>query len=301
MTSDPSVARGHPGAAAVLTPGATMAPALIESLRRVSWGAVMGGVVVALITQLLLSMLGIGIGVSTVNPVSGDTPGAGTFSLVAALWWAISGIVAAFAGGWIAARLSGALSASAALHGLVTWATTTLVVLFLLATAAGTLLGGALGFLGNSLSAVGEAAKVVAPQLGAAAQGPLGDLRQEIEGAMQSGSPAERAQTAAATVRVIAKKDASQAEQDQAASGIAQSAGISPEDARGRLNQWRQTYQSNAAEIEAKARTAAEATARQVSRGAFAAFIALVLGGVAGAFGGRVGAPRDEVVLTTLR
>ena len=185
----------------------------------------------------------------------------------------------------------------------MTWATTTLIVLFLLATAAGSLLGGALGFLGNSLSAVGEAAKVVAPQLASAAQGPLGDLRQEIDSAMQAGTPAERARTAAATIRVITKTDASQAEQDEAASGVAQSAGISPEDARGRLNQWRQTYQSNAAEIERKARVAAEATARQVSRGAFAAFIALLLGGAAGAFGGRVGAPRDrdETVLTTSR
>ena len=69
------------GDTTVLPPGAAAAPALFESLRRVSWGAVMGGVVVALITQLLLSMLGIGIGVSTIEPATGDTPGAGAFSL----------------------------------------------------------------------------------------------------------------------------------------------------------------------------------------------------------------------------
>jgi hypothetical protein len=287
------------GDTTVLTAGAPVSPALIESLRRISWGAVMAGVVVALITQLLLSMLGVGIGVSTIEPATGDTPAAGAFSLIAALWWTVSGIIASFVGGWIAARLSGALAASAALHGLVTWATTTLVVLFLLATAAGTLLGGALGFLGNTLSGVGEAAKVVAPQLGGAAPGPLGELRQEIEGAMQSGTPAERARTAAATARMIAKSDASEAEQDQAASGLAQLAGISPQEARERLNQWRQTYQSNATEIEAKARATAEETARTVSRGAFAAFVALLLGAAAGALGGRTGAPREEIVVTT--
>jgi len=280
--------------AAVTETAATTA--ILDSLRRVSWGAVMGGVVVALITHLLLSMLGVGIGVSTIEPATGDTPAAGAFSLVAALWWTASGIIASFVGGWIAARLSGALTASAALHGLVTWATTTMVVLFLLATAAGTLMGGALGFLGNTLSGMGEAAKVVAPQLGAAAQGPLGELRGEIEGAMQSGTPADRARTAAATIRVITKNDAPQTEQDQAAGGVAQLTGISQEEARDRLNQWRQTYQRNAAEIEAKARATAEATARTVSRGAFAAFVALLLGAAAGALGGHIGAPRAETV-----
>jgi hypothetical protein len=285
------------GDTAELATGATVAPALIDSLRRVSWGAVMGGVVVALITHLLLSMLGIGIGVATIEPATGDTPGIGALSLSAALWWTVSGIIAAFVGGWVAARLSGALAASAALHGLVTWATTTLVVLFLMTSAVGALMGGALGFLGNTISGASEAAKAVAPQLGAATEGPLGDLRREIESAMQSGTPSERARTAAATIRAITKSDLPPAEMDQAAGGVAQLAGISSEEARERLTQWRQTYQSNAAEFEAQARAKAEEAARTISRGAFAAFVALLLGAAAGAFGGRIGAPRNDVLL----
>jgi hypothetical protein len=285
------------GDTAALAAQPPLASPLFESFRRVSWGAVMGGVVVALITQLVLSMLGIGIGVSTISPATGDTPDAGAFSLGAALWWTVSGIISAFVGGWMAARLSGALAASAALHGLVTWATTTLVVLFLMATAAGSLLGTAVGFLGNTLSGVTEAAKVVAPQLATATQGPLGDLRQDIEGALRSGSAPDQTRTVAAVTRVIAKNDATPAEQDEAANGIAQLTGTPPEQARERLNQWRQTYQNNAAELAAKARTAGEAAARNVSRGAFAAFVALLLGAAAGFFGGRTGAPREEIVV----
>ena len=71
----------------------------------------------ALITQLILSMLGVGIGVSTLSPATGDSPSAGAISLGGALWWTVSGIISAFVGGWVAARLSGALAASAALHG----------------------------------------------------------------------------------------------------------------------------------------------------------------------------------------
>jgi hypothetical protein len=78
-------------------------------LNRVSWSAVLAGVVVALVAQLILNMLGIGIGASTLNPGAGaeNNPSASGLSIGAALWWTISGILAALAGGFTAGRLSG--------------------------------------------------------------------------------------------------------------------------------------------------------------------------------------------------
>jgi hypothetical protein len=43
------------------------------ALNRVSWGGVLAGVVVALV-QLLIKMLGIGIGVATLDPGTNDNP-----------------------------------------------------------------------------------------------------------------------------------------------------------------------------------------------------------------------------------
>src|SRR5690606_10405128 len=57
---------GREGRTDVLT--TTDGAAAIASLRRVSWGAIFGGVVISLIVQFLLSMLGVGIGVATVDP-----------------------------------------------------------------------------------------------------------------------------------------------------------------------------------------------------------------------------------------
>jgi hypothetical protein len=282
---------------AMATPVAS--PAVVESLRRVSWGAVFGGVVIALITQFLLSMLGVGIGVSTIDPASAETPTATTFSVSAAAWWTVSGIIAAFVGGWVAARLSGALAASAALHGLVTWATTMLLVLYLLTTAAGALIGGAFGFLGNALSGAGEAARMVVPELGEAMSGPLADMRREIEGSMESGSGADKARAASIVFRAVTTNDMPQAEREQAADALAQRSGMQPQEARDRLERWREVYQRNAAEIEARARQTAEATARAVSRAAIFGFVALLLGAIAGALGGRAGAPRRSLVVTT--
>ncbi len=55
-------------------------------LNRISWGAVLAGVVTALVTQLILNMLGIGIGVATLDPATGDNPQASTFSIAAGIW-----------------------------------------------------------------------------------------------------------------------------------------------------------------------------------------------------------------------
>lgn len=113
-------------------------------INNISWGGVLAGVVAALVAQLLLNMLGIGVGASTLDPGTGDNPTATSFSTVAAIWWAVSGIVAAFIGGYVASRLSGRPKASTGgWHGLTSWAVTTLVVVFLLSSAVGGLIGGA--------------------------------------------------------------------------------------------------------------------------------------------------------------
>ena len=40
-------------------------------INQISWGAVLAGVVVALTAQLLLNLLGVGIGLSTIEPLAG--------------------------------------------------------------------------------------------------------------------------------------------------------------------------------------------------------------------------------------
>jgi len=59
-------------------------------INQISWGAVLAGVVVALVTQIVLNMLGIGIGAATLDPVAGDSPSATSFSIGAAIWFAFS-------------------------------------------------------------------------------------------------------------------------------------------------------------------------------------------------------------------
>ncbi len=118
---------------------------------RLSWGAVFAGVMVALVTHLILNLLGIGIG------LAGAPRGAGLdwFGTGFGIWWAISGIIAAAIGGWIAGRTLGSGDRNDGLiHGLLSWAGATLVVAFLLTSA----MGGVLGVQGMQQQAMGPTA-----------------------------------------------------------------------------------------------------------------------------------------------
>lgn len=105
---------------------------------RLSWGAVLAGIIVALASHLVLNLLGVGVGIA--GAPSGTT--AEWFGAGFAVWWAIAGIIAAAIGGWVAGRTLGSADRDdGMIHGLLSWAGTTLVIAFLLASA----LGGALG------------------------------------------------------------------------------------------------------------------------------------------------------------
>jgi hypothetical protein len=110
-------------------------------------------------------MLGAGIGIATLDPRTGDNPAASTFSIVAGIWYVLSGIVSAFAGGYVAARMSGKTDpTTGALHGQTTWAFTTLLVLYMLTSTVGSLVGGAFSGLASAIGGVGETvAQTAAP------------------------------------------------------------------------------------------------------------------------------------------
>ena len=73
--------------------------ALGKTPTRFSWGATLGGVVIAVAVQLVLGILGAGIGLTMVDPVAGTTPGATGFGIGAGLYWLVTTVIALGAGG----------------------------------------------------------------------------------------------------------------------------------------------------------------------------------------------------------
>jgi hypothetical protein len=280
-------------------------------LNRVGWGAVFAGVVVSLVTQLILNMLGIGVGAASLNPMTGDNPSASTFSLSAGLWFGLAGILAALAGGYTAGRLSGKPKEStAAWHGLTTWALSTLLVFYLLTTTVGGLIGGAYrgltGVLGGVASTVGStaqtAAQAAAPGL-AQVSDPFSSIEQSVRNSTGGNDPAALRDAAVTAMKSAATGDQAQAAdaREKAAQALAKAQNIPVEEARTKVDQYQQQYRQTVDQAKQKAAEAADATARGVSRAALFGALGLILGAIAGWFGGRMGAVEPTLTSGRLR
>ncbi|MQW90740.1 PhnA-like protein [Sinorhizobium saheli] len=270
-------------------------PLATAALHQVSWGAIFAGTAVALALQFLLNLLGVGIGAAVIDPAGGDTPEATSFSIAGGLWFVLSGIIAAFAGGYIASRLSGRPSASTGgYHGLTTWAATTLVVLYMLTTSVGTLVGGAFSGLstvvGGAGRTVASVATTAAPALGTATD-PMADIEKQIREASGGNDPAALRDTAVTAFRALVTGDEAQAEEarNRAADALARAQNIPPDEARMRVERYEQSYRTGVDDVKRKATEAADAAAAVVASGALLGFVALVLGAVAAWIGGWYG------------
>lgn len=269
-------------------------------INRVSWGAVFGGVVIALATQLILNLIGIGIGAASFDPASTANPTAMTFSVGAGIWWTISGIIAALAGGYAAGRLAGQPnSASGGWHGLTAWALATLVIFAVLTTTLGAIAGGALRFLGD---VAGGAASVLGTTAQTAVQAaapavsqvtdPLAALDKTVRDTAGGNDPAALRDAAVSAVRAAVTADPAQAQdaRERAAQALAKAQGVPIDDARAQVAGYEQQYRQTVDQAKQQATEAAQAVTTAVSRGALFSSIALLLGAIAAWFGGRMGA-----------
>ncbi len=271
------------------TPTTSPAVARTVALDKVSWGAIFAGATVALIAQVLFTLLGAAVGIGTLDPGTADNPDAATFSIVAGLWYVLTGVISAYIGGHIAGRLSGKTDPmTGALHGLTTWAVTTLIVLYLLTSAVGSIVGGA--FSGVS-SVIGGASQTAAQAAGPALanSNPLDAISNQIDA---TGTDPEALKASAVNaMRAVVMGDPANVAQarEQAAQALSQARGIPLEQAQQDVARMEQEFVATTERVKQQATAAADATASVVSAGAFAAVFALILGAVASWFGGRAG------------
>ncbi len=278
-------------------------------LNQVSWGAIFAGAVTALVTQVIVNLIGVGVGLASVGPNAADNPAASTVSMSAGVWFVASGILASLAGGAIAGRLSGkTLPGAAALHGLVSWAVTTLVVLYLLTSAATGLVGGTLSTVSGALGGAGNlvggtvqtAAQAAAPSLSKISN-PLDGIETSVRQQAAGQDPQAARDAAVAAVKALFTGDASQKQQAEAraADALAKAQNVPVDQARQQIQDYEKQYDQAVATAKQKAEAAAVTAKSAATQGAFYAAIALVLGALAAFFGGRLGAPKPATLLGT--
>jgi hypothetical protein len=292
-------------------------------INQISWGAVLAGVVLTLAIQLILNLIGIGLGAATLNPGdgAGQNPEASTLGIGAGIWFVVAGIIASFIGGYAAGRLGGKPKESTAgWHGLTAWALSTLLIFYLLTSTLGSIVGGAFSTLGNVAGGVASAAGgavQTATQAAAAAPEEAGDAFAGIQTAIEDAVPAEDAaaarDAAVAAVRALVTGDEAQAEtaREEAAQALATARNIPLEEARTQVEGFEEQYRSTVGNVQEQVTEVADTAASAVSTGTILGAIGLLIGALAGWFGGRAGAvdptmtasllPTRRVTTTTTR
>src|SRR3954467_10229162 len=121
---------------------------------RVSWGGVFGGVLVALGFLLLMTALGLAVGVSSAQP--GETD-AGTLGAGAGIWAGVSLLLALFIGGWVSTRIGAIFDGTTGFFGgALVWVVSVLLMLYLASSGVGMLAGGAFRMVGGAAQALGS-------------------------------------------------------------------------------------------------------------------------------------------------
>lgn len=272
------------------------------AINQVSWGAIFAGVAIGLITQLLLNMIGLGVGLATLDPGTADNPSAGGLSIGAAIWWVLSGIIASFLGGWIAGRLAGKpRESTGGWHGVTSWAVTSLIVVYLLTSAVSGIVGGALGALRSAASGVARTAATAATAAGPAAAGNGGEIVDAVQSKVRSATGgADLGQVAsaagAAVTGATSDDPAKQAQgREQAAQVYAQTKDVPLPQARAQVAETEQRTAARAAQLKQQAAQAADTAAKAASTAALVSALSLLFGALAAWFGGRRGAVEPTV------
>jgi hypothetical protein len=292
-------------------------------LRRISWGAVLAGVVVAMVVQMALNALGLAIGAASIEPQLNATPTLPEFGAGVMIWMAASALLSLFAGGYVAGRMSGTVShTEAGIHGLTTWAVVMLISAYLVTSGVGSVIGGAANIIGSGLSMAGQGAAALAPGVGQALESQnieIQAISEEVRDLFGTQTTTARPATGAAAdngdmpaninpadgvtaaerrvMFSLTQLFLNPTEENRQASIDAMTAtGMSEQEAASTLQGWEDRMVAFRNRTEQQVEQAAGDFASAVSRVAGALFAAMVVGAAAAGGGALVGAPDAKYI-----
>src|SRR5690606_9836685 len=124
---------------------------------KVSWGGIFGGVLVALGLLMLLTSLGLAVGISAVDPSETE---ASTLGTGAGIWGALSLLISLFVGGLTATRISAITDRSTSFfEGALVWVVSVLLMAYFATSGVATLAGGAFRVVGGATETLGQVAQ----------------------------------------------------------------------------------------------------------------------------------------------
>ena len=282
-----------------------------EHRPNVSWGSIFAGAVIAFVTQLVFLSLGSAIGFSAFDPGQGDSPGQGSL-IAAGIYTVIVALLSLFAGGYIAGRLAAyRLRSASTLHGLCSWGVVSAVTVLMMAMGVSRVAGTAFGIVGSGIKGLAQASTVAASNSDMNVETVTREVRQILN---ETGKPElnpdrmereaknlpAQAATAQATTggtsganvagnQLEAKADAF--DRDAVANVLSKRLGVSKDDAMSLIGQSEDKANQVMGTLKAKSLEAAQKGTQVAASVSWMAFLTLILGAAAAAFGGFIGGP----------
>jgi hypothetical protein len=273
----------------------------------VSWPAIIAGAFVAASVSLVLLALGSGLGFASISPWPGHGVTAKTFAITTAIWLIVMQWVSSGFGGYITGRLRTRWTGTHThevffrdtAHGLVMWAVATVLV-------AATLAASLFSAVGSGTRAVAGAASGVASSGVGSAAAPSDDdklgtdqLSYTVDKLFRGAGPAgngqastdPRVEAAHIVVNAWSTGAVPDADRNYLAELVAARTGVSPADARTRVDD----FVASALDAQTKAKAAADTARKTAAQAAIYSALSMLVGAfiasVSAALGGRL---RDE-------
>ena len=274
----------------------------------VRWGAVFAGAITAFAGWILLQLLGTGIGLSVLD--TRDAANLRDVGIGTGVWSIVAPFIALFLGALTGARLAGTVNrAVGMLHGVVMWAMTSVVGMFLAIWAVGAIASGIVRVGTNAASAavaaVSSTGSDVAQTLGLDTNDLLGPVNSYLR---QQGKPEITADQATATVRGVTKRGirGHQLDRSVLVDELVRNTSLSRADAEDLANRFGDRYQQamvsaqqGVERLQDQAKAAALDAAHGTGRGMLWGGIAMLVALIAAAGGGALGVPRRRAVVVS--
>jgi hypothetical protein len=281
----------------VVVPGAVPEE---SSRSATSWGSVIAGGVAAAAATLVLMLVGAGLGFAMVSPFSNEGVSLKTVSASTAIWLVVVQWLSALLGGYLAGRLrtrwvnvhTDEVFFRDTAHGFLVWALATLLVAGLLSSTISAILGTGAQAASNVAggAAMGEAAAAGSDD------GNTGyfvdtllrpaDPANPVQGGEQASAEVSRMLLASAASGEMGADDRAYLEKL-----VAARTGLTPADAKSRIDAVLQRVDEAAQQAKQAAETARKAGATVALVGALSLFVGAFIASAAAAFGGRL---RDD-------
>lgn len=138
-------------------------PANDTALRRVSWGSILVGTIVAMALMVFFTTLGLAVGAAAVDPLYDRNPLSG-IGVSSGIYMVLTQLIALAVGGFAAARLAGVpRTVGSLLHGGAVWSLATVLLTWAAIAGGGAIFGSASTILGNTARGAANVAQTMAP------------------------------------------------------------------------------------------------------------------------------------------